>query len=1015
MAETSSSSGIKVVEAAQPPMNDVPHPPPKPESAKTPTMTPDNAPKEASAEKSSEGANRPPIKLVDTGVDGKGQRLLHPAPATRRPKPEDMIPTARKCRWEDFINRFSETEPIHVVDALLASDELSRDTINEAARRAESQLFRPADYEMQSRISKIYTNKERIQRVKVHSSVLLQIFSRVTGYAWGDHSYTFMRPFQYLIYFHEKFRDELLRLEGELAADPAASVSAAAPDKTTDDTLAVSHLRGYIEFAEAEILPDYQRFREPESESRPASGKIRFDDLWYLMQPGDLVYLPEKTVKKYLAKTADARVKSCSTLSHNSAMQQNIWRLYSAFIPYAQYTATVDTNEDRPEYIAHLYHLDYDGVVYSPSCYEFQINHFEGEKDIRELEFYPMRYANRAEEVLEKAKEIGTQFMNCVAQWHMSYDGWTLITDPVGQPLTDARGDLQVPPQHIDSEVIVDFAEAISTNPKFNTWSGLEPRTGQVYLSETDNAPDLVAVWSDRSRSKLLSVCREVIVGADDIEQLEQERYAKLDPYLDHNRNPDRKPEGDDLALLPRRVFVYSLKDAMFLPVDVRYMTSLETKGNGFDRLQLPENHKRMIQSATSAHMRRKHIERLIKKTGSSERLLTQDFIQGKGMGLIIMLHGEPGIGKTATAEAVAHTFRRPLFPISCGDLGSVWAAEKKLEVIFRLADLWDCILLLDEADVLLSARTPTDNFERNGLVSVFLRKLEYYKGILFLTTNRIGKIDQALSSRIHLVLHYSRLGRREIESVFRINIERLRQAERQQAEASGQQALVVVESDILRFAADHCDAHPKGKGAWNGRQIRNAFVVAAALARAESEEEPAEVQPQLRYSHFKQVETVMGDFVQFRASVLGKNDSQLALLNEERDDDYEGTWAAATAAAAEAEDEKRKAKTGHEHFMATVPRGGQPPTPTSTVYSSPAPRPRMTFIPQNHQHYVAEGVRAQPVMAASSAVAMGYHAMPQFEPHGQPPPLPPQRSQSQSQGGGAWVDMNMLYGSSRS
>ena len=56
--------------------------------------------------------------------------------------------------------------------------------------------------------------------------------------------------------------------------------------------------------------------------------------------------------------------------------------------------------------------------------------------------------------------------------------------------------------------------------------------------------------------------------------------------------------------------------------------------------------------------------------------------------------------------------------PSLVGDLGSVWAAEKKLEVIFRLADLWDCILLLDEADVLLSARTPTDNFERNGLVS---------------------------------------------------------------------------------------------------------------------------------------------------------------------------------------------------------------------------------------------------------------------------------------------------------
>lgn len=300
---------------------------------------------------------------------------------------------------------------------------------------------------------------------------------------------------------------------------------------------------------------------------------------------------------------------------------------------------------------------------------------------------------------------------------------------------------------------------------------------------------------------------------------------------------------------------------------------------------------------------------------------------------------------------------------------------------------------------------------------TVFLRKLEYYNGILFLTTNRIGKIDQAISSRIHLILHYSRLGRREIESVFRINIERLKQAERQQAEASGQRPLVVVESDVLRFAADHCDAHPRGKGAWNGRQIRNAFVVAAALAREESEHQPDEVQPQLRYSHFKQVETVMGDFVEFRASVLGKDDAQLALLNEERDDDYQGSWAAAAAAA---EDEDRRNKGGH--LLATGSRGG-PPTPTPTVYSSPGgPRPRMTFMPPHQQQQHAQAHAHGHYVAETANVALSYHAMPQYDVQGQPSMLTPQRSQSQvqsqgpgqgqSQGGGAWTDM--LYGSSR-
>jgi hypothetical protein len=46
-----------------------------------------------------------------------------------------------------------------------------------------------------------------------------------------------------------------------------------------------------------------------------------------------------------------------------------------------------------------------------------------------------------------------------------------------------------------------------------------------------------------------------------------------------------------------------------------------------------------------------------------------------------------------------------------------------------------------------------------NSLVSVFLRKLEYYQGIMFLTTNRVTDFDEAMQSRIHLTLKYGALG----------------------------------------------------------------------------------------------------------------------------------------------------------------------------------------------------------------------------------------------------------------
>jgi SpoVK/Ycf46/Vps4 family AAA+-type ATPase len=82
---------------------------------------------------------------------------------------------------------------------------------------------------------------------------------------------------------------------------------------------------------------------------------------------------------------------------------------------------------------------------------------------------------------------------------------------------------------------------------------------------------------------------------------------------------------------------------------------------------------------------------------------------------------------------------------------------EYQLSRIFKTANHWNAILLLDEADVFLERRSP-ENLARNGLVSVFLRKLEYYEGIMFLTTNRVSQFDEAILSRTHLMLRYDDL-----------------------------------------------------------------------------------------------------------------------------------------------------------------------------------------------------------------------------------------------------------------
>ena len=106
--------------------------------------------------------------------------------------------------------------------------------------------------------------------------------------------------------------------------------------------------------------------------------------------------------------------------------------------------------------------------------------------------------------------------------------------------------------------------------------------------------------------------------------------------------------------------------------------------------------------------------------------------------------------------EAVAEVTKRPLYSVSAGELGTEpEKVNQQLTSILEISHKWSAILLLLEADVFLQERDAKD-VARNALVSIFLRQLEYYQGILILTTNRIANCDPAFESKA--APHYMRL-----------------------------------------------------------------------------------------------------------------------------------------------------------------------------------------------------------------------------------------------------------------
>jgi SpoVK/Ycf46/Vps4 family AAA+-type ATPase len=110
--------------------------------------------------------------------------------------------------------------------------------------------------------------------------------------------------------------------------------------------------------------------------------------------------------------------------------------------------------------------------------------------------------------------------------------------------------------------------------------------------------------------------------------------------------------------------------------------------------------------------------------------------------------------------ECVAEATGKALLTATMGELNQddiPSRFEIRLKQVLQYATIWKAIVLLDEADVFLEGRSEAVGVakEHNAFVAIFLKHLEYFSGIVFLTSNRVRVFDKAMKSRIHLALEY--------------------------------------------------------------------------------------------------------------------------------------------------------------------------------------------------------------------------------------------------------------------
>ncbi|RFU78510.1 p-loop containing nucleoside triphosphate hydrolase [Trichoderma arundinaceum] len=375
-------------------------------------------------------------------------------------------------------------------------------------------------------------------------------------------------------------------------------------------------------------------------------------------------------------------------------------------------------------WVIEMEYVDWNGDRCGYQTMKTKIPQYNGYRWARSLSTWPISFDSDPATIKTKMIARGRMFEELRTYHFMQYEGRKIVM----------RGDKTAEP--VSGRVVVDtFAYYTSSKEvkpdlrplnlekeKDNEGDALKSKGGD----EDEDGPD------DESRDDYSTI-------SDELKLTVQRTEAAAE------RKEDLTPLTDEQCLLATPwVYGFDLKSKEWGLFLVEEMKDIVWNDDAFANLVLPGDEKELAWS---------FIEN---KNFASAGF--DDFVTDKGRGIIILMFGPPGVGKTYTAEAVAEKGRVPLYSMSAGALGTrPHEVEEALDRALELCRLWNAMLLLDEADVFLSARKE-DTLARNELVSIFLTKLEYYQGILFLTTNRAASLDHAFQSRVDLFLPYSDL-----------------------------------------------------------------------------------------------------------------------------------------------------------------------------------------------------------------------------------------------------------------
>ncbi|KAK8112587.1 P-loop containing nucleoside triphosphate hydrolase protein [Apiospora sp. TS-2023a] len=724
------------------------------------------------------------------------------------------------------------------------------------------------------------------EQLRIRSRPLLMHLQKITATQISDEldvpakhsdesSIVFLRPFKFLVAFEKEIRQSIGDVEVAVQLQEQdksfQGEKKRLPNKSQfDNKDLLEDLKLLIQFMDEDLKPTFdlrQRIKDCTADM------IAYADLWHLFHRGGYVLLQSDPDHAYraLQYTGGRPLLTDRYIAGRHPPQNPNRSILDGF--------SVDCLS-----------VESDGSSYVPKLTTVSILPYLGSVPIKTLAVYPMELDPEFAAKQRDFMEQGRRYIDLTTRpyAHKNFVGKTL----------------DEPSYDLDAQVIVDLSLAIHSKPD---WKPNAKITREDLTHFNPHETSIKPYCFHHANRE--GCCGSDVAFKDwEMDQMRLDSFKQENGRLFSGR--DAKDMSDeDLMLLPTWVHAFVLRTRRWVTIRTSDLSEVEFV-NDFENLMLPEENKTTIQALVKTHENARGS--LVDTSASGSVGSSIDLVKGKGSGLILLLHGAPGVGKTSTAECVADNTKRPLFPVTCGDIGeTATEVEDNLQHHFELAHKWGCVLLLDEADVFLAKRTRND-LRRNAVTSVFLRSLEYYAGILFLTTNRVGNIDPAFKSRIHLSLLYQPFDKASTRRLYEIFIDRTKAEQKRR----GPSHFLIKRKEIITFAKENFrEMKREGLGAWNGRQIRNTFQAAISLAESEYQKQLVDGQypqdkklPELGRSQLATVADRSKQFDRYLMTTLGMDESDLAYEEQWRADQFPTNNAGAAGAALLTTKEKRGA-----------------------------------------------------------------------------------------------------------